>query len=72
MAAFDEFGEVSAVAQSPQNFAVGGFSYPHFEQRFWKGVAHSLQNFCSDGFSAPQAEHFMSCTQFLEQCFGVL
>src|SRR5882757_1205175 len=51
--------EASAAAQSPQNFAVGAFSYPHFAQRFLKGAAHSLQNFCSAGFSAPQAGQFM-------------
>jgi hypothetical protein len=51
--------EVNAVAHSPQNFAVGAFSYPHFAQRRLKGAAHSLQNFCSAGFSAPQAGHFM-------------
>ena len=42
--------EASPAAQSPQNFAVAAFSYPHFAQRFLKGAAHSLQNFCPAGF----------------------
>jgi hypothetical protein len=57
--------EVSAAAQSPQNFAVGAFSYPHFAQRFLKGAAHSLQNFCSAGFSTPHVGQFTSGTQFV-------
>src|SRR6266481_713628 len=57
----------SAAAQSPQNFAVGAFSYPHFAQRFLKGAAHSLQNLCSAGFSAPHVEQFTSRTQLVEQ-----
>jgi len=65
-------GFPSAAAHSPQNFAVGAFSYPHCAQRFLKGAAHSLQNFCSAGFSAPHAEHFMSRTQLVEQRLGVL
>jgi hypothetical protein len=64
--------EASAAAQSPQNFAVGAFSYPHFAQRFLKGAAHSLQNFCSAGFSAPQVGQFTSRTQLVEQRLGVL
>jgi hypothetical protein len=63
--------EASAAAQSPQNFAVGAFSYPHFAQRFLKGAAHSLQNFCSAGFSAPHVGQFMSRTQLAEQRPGV-
>src|SRR5260370_14972215 len=61
--------EVRAAAHSPQNFAVGAFSYPHLAQRFLKGAAHSLQNFCSAGFSAPQAGQFMSRTQLVQQGF---
>jgi hypothetical protein len=64
--------EASAAAQSPQNFAVGAFSYPHFAQRFLKGAAHSLQNFCSAGFSAPHVGQFTSRTQLVEQSLGVL
>src|SRR5216684_4746920 len=52
--------EASAAAQSPQNFAVGAFSNPHFAQCFLKGAAHSLQNFCSAGFSAPHVGQFTS------------
>jgi hypothetical protein len=63
--------EASAAAQSPQNFAVGAFSYPHFAQRFLKGAAHSLQNFCSAGFSAPHVGQFTSRTQLVEQRLGV-
>src|SRR5229473_218482 len=62
----------SGAAHSPQNFAVGAFSYPHFAQRLLKGAAHSLQNFCSAGFSAPQFAHFISNTQLVEQILGVL
>ncbi|MGA8567622.1 MAG: hypothetical protein WB580_07500 [Candidatus Binataceae bacterium] len=69
---FDALDEVSAVAQSPQNFAVGAFSYPHFEQRRLNGAAHSLQNFCSAGFSAPQFAHFISNTQLVEQRLRIL
>jgi hypothetical protein len=54
--------EASPAAQSPQNFAVAAFSYPHFAQRFLKGAAHSLQNFCSAGFSAPHVGQFTSRT----------
>ena len=32
-------------AHSPQNFAVGAFSNPHFAHCLLKGAAHSLQNF---------------------------
>src|SRR5216683_2628744 len=64
--------EASAAAQSPQNFAVGAFSYPHLAQRFLKGAAHSLQNFCSARFSAPHVGQFTSRTQLVEQCLGVL
>jgi hypothetical protein len=64
--------EVNAAAQSPQNLAVGAFSYPHFAQRFLKGAAHSLQNFCSAGFSAPHVGQFTSRTQLVEQRLGVL
>ena len=64
--------EASAAAQSPQNFAVGAFSYPHFAQRLLKGAAHSLQNFCSGRFSAPHVGQFTSRTQLVEQCLGVL
>jgi hypothetical protein len=64
--------EASAAAQSPQNFAVGAFPYPHFAQRFLKGAAHSLQNFCSAGFSAPHVGQFTSRTQFVEQRLSVL
>src|SRR5260370_40435626 len=63
--------DANAAAQSPQNFAVGTFSYPHFAQRFLKGAAHSLQNFCSAGFSAPQAGQFISTTHLVEQCLRV-
>jgi len=64
--------EVSAAAQLPQNFAVGGFSYPHFAQSFLKGAAHSLQSFCSAGFSAPHVGQFTSGTQLIEQRLGTL
>jgi hypothetical protein len=64
--------EASAAAQSPQNFAVGAFSYPHFAQRFLKGAAHSLQNFSSAGFSAPHVGQFTSRTQLVEQRLRVL
>src|SRR5215469_15095477 len=64
--------EASAAAHSPQNFAVGAFSYPHFAQRFLKGAAHSLQNFCSAGFSAPHVGQFTSGTKLVEQRLGVL
>jgi hypothetical protein len=57
--------EVNAAAQSPQNLAVGAFSYPHFVQRFLNGAAHSLQNFCSAGLSAPHAGQFTSLTQLV-------
>src|SRR6266852_4669245 len=63
--------EISAAAQSPQNFAFGAFSYPHFALRLLKGAAHSLQNFCSGGFSAPQAGQFISTTHLVEQCLRV-
>jgi hypothetical protein len=50
-------GAFRGVAHSPQNFAVGAFSNPHFAHRRLNGAAHSLQNFSPSGFSAPQFEH---------------
>ena len=45
---------VSGAAQSPQNLARGGFSNPHWGQRFCRGAAHSVQNFIPSGLSNPQ------------------
>src|SRR6266851_5577360 len=65
-------------AHSPQNFAVGAFSNPHFAHCLLKRAAHSLQNFSPSGFSAPQFEPrifppYKSLTrQIVQQCFRLL
>src|SRR5216683_6021607 len=46
----------SAVPQSPQKRLPGGFSAPHFGQRFVNGAPQSPQNFLSAGLSTPHFE----------------
>jgi len=45
-----------ALPQSPQNFAPGAFSAPHFGQPRESPAPHSEQNFFAAGFSEPQFE----------------
>jgi len=46
----------SAVAHSPQNFAVAAFSAPQLGQTSARRLAHSLQNLRPASFSVPQFE----------------
>src|SRR5260370_25442812 len=64
------------VPHSPQNFAPGALSNPHFAQRAFSGDPHWLQTFSPWGFSVPQLAQRMcpscSVTQLIEQRLGVL
>jgi hypothetical protein len=47
---------INAVPQSPQKRWLGGFSAPHFGQRFVSAAPQSPQNLFAAGFSLPHFE----------------
>jgi hypothetical protein len=54
------FVEASAVPQSPQKLLLGGFSAPHFGQRFVNGAPQSPQSDLPAGLSLPHLEQRIS------------